>query len=105
MVQSMNYKRDLERIETIIGKAKAAAWGPKMVPLTGQRKVSIFYMLDACIHAKPSPKVKVNVGGDAHDEDGYSNSRWIDMVVDGSDVYVVRPQSYRFMSFLADSPV
>ena len=70
MVQNMNYKRDLERIETIIGKAKAAAWGPKMVPLTGQRKV------------------KVNVGGDAHDEDGYSNSRWIDMVVDGSDVYV-----------------
>lgn len=70
MVQSMNYKRDLERIETIIGKAKAAAWGPKMIPLTGQRKV------------------KVNVGGDAHDEDGYSNARWIDMVVDGSDVYV-----------------
>jgi DnaJ homolog subfamily C member 1 len=39
MVQSMNYKRDLARIEVIKDKAKAAAWGPKMVPVTGQRKV------------------------------------------------------------------
>ncbi|KAH6914842.1 hypothetical protein BKA70DRAFT_1257188 [Coprinopsis sp. MPI-PUGE-AT-0042] len=72
MVQSMNYKRDLARIEVIKDKAKAAAWGPKMVPITGQRKV------------------KVNLGGEAYDEDGnaYNNSKWIDMVVDGSDVYM-----------------
>ena len=36
----MNYKRDLVRIEHITGKAKAAAWGPKLVPIAGQRKVS-----------------------------------------------------------------
>jgi hypothetical protein len=40
MVQSMNYKRDLVRIEHITGKAKAAAWGPKLVPIAGKRKVS-----------------------------------------------------------------
>ena len=39
MVQSINYKRDLQRIERIVGKAKAAAWGPKMIPVNGKRKV------------------------------------------------------------------
>lgn len=39
LIQGLNYKRDLERIERIVGKAKAAAWGPKMVPINGQRKV------------------------------------------------------------------
>ncbi|EAU84840.1 hypothetical protein CC1G_00359 [Coprinopsis cinerea okayama7 len=71
LVQNLNYKRDLARIETITSKAKAVAWGPKLVPLTGQRKV------------------RVNLG-DAHDEDGnVYDSRWIDMVVDGNDVYML----------------
>ena len=39
LVQRINYKRDLERIERIVGKAKAAAWGPKMIPIDGKRKV------------------------------------------------------------------
>ena len=39
LVQSINYKRDLKRIERIVGKAKAAAWGPKMIPIDGKRKV------------------------------------------------------------------
>lgn len=39
LVQRINYKRDLERIERIVGKAKAAAWGPKMIPVNGKRKV------------------------------------------------------------------
>ncbi|KAG6821629.1 hypothetical protein H0H93_000138 [Arthromyces matolae] len=68
MVQRMNYKRDLERIERFRQQAKAAAWGPKGIPVEGQRKV------------------KVNLGG----EEGLSN-RSIDMVVDGSDVYILDP--------------
>lgn len=41
LVQRINYKRDLERIELIVGKAKTAAWGLKMVPVVGKRKVHI----------------------------------------------------------------
>ena len=29
VIQWINYKRDLERIELIVSKAKSAAWGPK----------------------------------------------------------------------------
>ena len=39
LVQRINHKRDLRRIESIVGKAKAAAWGPKMIPTNGRRKV------------------------------------------------------------------
>jgi hypothetical protein len=38
-VQRMTYQNDLRRIETIIGNAKLAAWGPKMIPVDGKRKV------------------------------------------------------------------
>ncbi|KXN89664.1 hypothetical protein AN958_05531 [Leucoagaricus sp. SymC.cos] len=70
LVQKMNYNKDLARIELITGRAKRAAWGPKMVPTTGQRKV------------------RVNLG-DQHDEDGYvEGSKSIEMVVEGSDVYI-----------------
>ncbi|KAF8913978.1 hypothetical protein CPB84DRAFT_1669307 [Gymnopilus junonius] len=63
-VQRFNYRKDLERIEFITQKAKAAAWGPKMVPVKGQRKV------------------RVNLG-DARDGDGevYGN-KWLEMVVE-----------------------
>jgi DnaJ family protein C protein 1 len=39
MVQKMNYNRDLARIETIIQNAKTAAWGNKLIPADGQKKV------------------------------------------------------------------
>lgn len=42
MIQRINYKRDLERIELIVSKAKSAAWGPKLVPVSGRRKVNFF---------------------------------------------------------------
>lgn len=42
VIQRINYKRDLERIELIVSKAKSAAWGPKLVPLSGRRKVNFF---------------------------------------------------------------
>jgi DnaJ homolog subfamily C member 1 len=41
-VQRMTYKNDLRRIETIIKDAKLAAWGPKMIPIDGKRKVGGF---------------------------------------------------------------
>lgn len=39
VVQGMNYKRDLKRVERFMSEARLAAWGPKLVPLDGQRKV------------------------------------------------------------------
>ncbi|EEB90439.1 hypothetical protein MPER_11353 [Moniliophthora perniciosa FA553] len=38
LVQRMNYKRDLARIESVTREARLAAWGAKMVPIEGQRK-------------------------------------------------------------------
>lgn len=70
LVQRINYKRDLERIEKVRGEARSAAWGPKLVPNVGKRKV------------------KINLG--TQHEDG-GNTKWIDMVVDGQDVYILDP--------------
>ena len=39
MVQKMNYNRDLKRIEWIVEQARTAAWGSKLNPVEGQRKV------------------------------------------------------------------
>ncbi|KAI9001034.1 DnaJ-domain-containing protein [Trametes punicea] len=73
LVQKMNYNRDLKRIHEIRDQARAAAWGAKMTPLEGQRKV------------------KVNLGGGPRlDEDGnLVAGRMVDMVVDGENVYML----------------
>lgn len=72
MVQRINHKKDLARIELIIRRARKAAWGPKFIPVNGQRKV------------------KVNLG-DEHDEDGdIVGSKFLEMVVDEQGVYLVR---------------
>lgn len=42
LVLKMNYNRDLRRIEEIVGKARTAAWGAKLSPVEGQRKVNCF---------------------------------------------------------------
>ncbi|KAG6890549.1 hypothetical protein C0992_000809 [Termitomyces sp. T32_za158] len=68
IVQKMNYKRDLERIDRIRQQAKTAAWGPKAIPLEGQRKV------------------KVNLSGEES-----TVNRWIDLVVEGQNVYMLDP--------------
>lgn len=39
LVQRVNYKRDLEKVRQTIRDARLAAWGPKMAPLQGRRKV------------------------------------------------------------------
>ncbi|KAI0347267.1 DnaJ-domain-containing protein [Trametopsis cervina] len=71
LVQRLTYKRDVQRVEQIIGQARSAAWGNKLTPGEGQRKV------------------KVNLGGGGRfDEDGNPLSgRWVDMVVEGNDVF------------------
>ncbi|KAI0068652.1 DnaJ-domain-containing protein [Artomyces pyxidatus] len=72
VVQRLNYKRDLERIDHIVRQARLAAWGPKMVPTETRRKV------------------KVNLGGPPRvdDEGNAIVGKSIDMVVESNgDVY------------------
>lgn len=75
VVHRMNYKRDVARIDRIMEAARRAAWGPKMVKIEARRKV------------------KVNIGGKEvhYDEDGneYGGGRFLDMVVEGDNVYIV----------------
>lgn len=71
VVRSITYKKDLARIELIVRRARSAAWGPKLVPINGQRKV------------------KINLG-EEHDEDGdVVGKKYLNMVVDESGVYLV----------------
>ncbi|KAG1907106.1 DnaJ-domain-containing protein [Suillus fuscotomentosus] len=75
LVQTLNYKRDLMRIELAIRDARLAAWGPKMEPLQGKRKV------------------KVNLGGGAR-QDGAGNivpGKMLDMVVEQDNVFILDP--------------
>ncbi|KAG1833349.1 DnaJ-domain-containing protein [Suillus variegatus] len=75
LVQTLNYKRDLMRIELAIQDARLAAWGPKMEPLQGKRKV------------------KVNLGGGAR-QDGAGNivpGKMLDMVVEQDNVFILDP--------------
>jgi len=71
--KKMNYNRDVVRIEKIIHEAKIAAWGNKLVPGAGQKKV------------------KVNLGGAARmDEEGNMiPGKMIDMLVEGDDVFIL----------------
>lgn len=39
LVQRLNYKRDLKRVDEVISQARSAAWGNKLTPVEGQRKV------------------------------------------------------------------
>jgi hypothetical protein len=75
LVQTLNYKRDLRRVELAIRDARLAAWGPKMEPLQGKRKV------------------KVNLGGGPRqDEDGnVIAGKMLDMVVEQDNVFILDP--------------
>ncbi|KAI9574733.1 DnaJ-domain-containing protein [Boletus coccyginus] len=72
LVQKVNYRRDLEKVRQTMRAARLVAWGPKMVPLEGRRKV------------------KVNLGGGPRiDQEGnIVPGKMIDMVVDGNGVYL-----------------
>ncbi|KAJ7498828.1 DnaJ domain-containing protein [Mycena latifolia] len=68
-VQHINYRTDLQRIDRFVKDARLAAWGPKLIPIEGQRKV------------------KVNLAGPESEGPG----RWIDMIVDAKNVYILDP--------------
>ncbi|KAJ3778764.1 DnaJ-domain-containing protein [Lentinula raphanica] len=71
-VQRFNYKRDMNKIQEVIREARLAAWGPKMIPIEGQRKV------------------KVNLGNQRYDDDVILlGNKSIEMVVSGDAVYIL----------------
>ncbi|KAJ7368388.1 DnaJ domain-containing protein [Mycena albidolilacea] len=72
-VQHINCRNDIQRIERFIKEAQLAAWGPKLIPIEGQRKV------------------KVNVAARVDDEGESVRKRWVDMIVDAKDVYILDP--------------
>ncbi|KZS98075.1 chaperone J-domain-containing protein [Sistotremastrum niveocremeum HHB9708] len=76
VVQKMNYSRDLERIDRFVRLARTAAWGPKLIPVSGARKV----------------KIPVGGGGQL-DEDGNptQGGRLLELVVDGEEVFIIEP--------------
>ncbi|KIY45281.1 DnaJ-domain-containing protein [Fistulina hepatica ATCC 64428] len=73
VAQKINYNKDLQRVQRFMREARSTAWGPKMVPLPGQKKV------------------RVNLGGSPrYDEDGYPiPGKLLDMVVDEQNVYIL----------------
>ena len=86
----MNYARDLKRVDEVISQAKTAAWGNKLTPGEGQRKVRVCRNYAIRV-LKFVSQVKVNLGG-APRLDGDGNlipGRMVDMVVEGSDVFIV----------------
>ncbi|KAF8551449.1 DnaJ-domain-containing protein [Imleria badia] len=72
LVQKVNYRRDLEKVRKTMQDARLAAWGPKMMPLEGRRKV------------------KVNLGGGPRIDEGGNimAGKMVDMVVDGNGIYL-----------------
>lgn len=45
VIQSLNYRKDVERIDKVVGDARRAAWGPNLTPVVGQRKVRTHFYL------------------------------------------------------------
>ena len=94
-IQRINYRNDLARIDRFVSEARSAAWGPRMVPLEGKRKVRPHLNLMANpreLIGAGCDQVRVNMGGRAYlDEDGnVVPGRQLDMVVEGNDVFIVR---------------
>jgi len=83
----MNYTRDVKRIEKIMGDARLAAWGPKLIPVEGKRKV------------------KVNLGGGKRLDDNGNvvDGKLIDMVVEGGNVYILDPTTGQLESLDASA--
>jgi len=84
VINRMNHKRDLARIDDIVRQAKLQAWGPKMLPLEGQRKV------------------RVNLGGSPGQDEG---GRGVDVLVDAESCYLLEDdEMVPLDSTLAPSP-
>lgn len=85
-IAHINRRRDLERIARLQKQAKIIAYGPKGVPLEKGVKRKV--------------RVPVN-GGDPAEEAGAKNTgRMIDLMVDGTDVFVVSQLFPQYISFL-----
>jgi len=69
-IQLINRRRDLQRIERFVRLGKAAAYGPKGIPTEGKRKVRV-------------PLTELS--------EEANRGRMIDLLVDGSDVYMIPP--------------
>jgi len=68
----MNYKRNLNRVQVLTDNAKLSAWGPKLIPVEGKKKV------------------KVPIGGTIRfdDEGNQNQNEKITMIVEGKgDVF------------------
>ncbi|KAF8845860.1 DnaJ-domain-containing protein [Paxillus ammoniavirescens] len=88
LVQKMNHNRDLKKVRQTIRDARLAAWGQKLIPLEGRRKV------------------KVNLGGGAR-VDGNGDvvpGKMIDMVVDGDHVYIWEPSGLHLLDETSATP-
>jgi curved DNA-binding protein CbpA len=88
MVQRMNQKRDLERIRSVIQSARRAAWGPKMVPLTGPRKVRI----------PLSGNGSAVVDEDSDFDDVPSRGRTLTVLVDGDYTFLIEDGEQHLLS-------
>jgi len=69
VISQYNRTRDLARIERFVRLAKAAAYGPKGVPVEGKRKV----------------RVPLSEAGP---DEPKGSGRMVDLIVDGTDVYL-----------------
>lgn len=88
-MRSINYRKDIARIESFIAKARLAAWGSKLQPVEGKRKVCC--MTDTGFNYYIS-YLQVKVRADSYREED-PNGKWIEMVVSGDEVYIVRPKN------------
>lgn len=71
IIAQYNRKRDLKRIERFVRLGRAAAYGPKGVPIEGKRKV----------------RVPIIDGGE--DSGNARAGRMVDLLVDGTEVFMV----------------
>jgi DnaJ family protein C protein 1 len=74
LVMRLNYARDVRRVAQLVDAARLAAWGPKLVPVDGRRKV----------------KVPLSGAARADENGNVFSGRTIDVVVESSgDVFLV----------------
>jgi len=86
IVQHMTYKMDIQRIEKIVSEAKAAAWGPKMIPVQGSRKL------------------KMTLANPTTDSDGKRvGAKTIDIKVDGDGTVSIPDENGEFQPLDAAS--
>jgi len=73
IIAHYNRTKDLARVDRFVRLGKASAWGPKGVPLEGKRKV------------------RVPVAGGDDTAARSAGGRMVDLLVDGTDVYLTGP--------------